>query len=79
MAVAIIQLDAGHTVNGNPRRCYVAIDNKKYGGNGIVGVTDEGYRGWGVLPKRYQHRAIPRIATTPKDYRDLLRDFPSIK
>jgi hypothetical protein len=75
MAVAIIQLDAGHTVNGNPRRCYVAIDSK----HGIVGTTDEGYRGYGALPKRYWHTQIPRIATTPKDYRDLLRDFPSIK
>jgi len=69
-----LHLDAGHTTNGNPRRLYLIIDPQS--GN-VVDAVDEGHRGHGVVPKGVQHiwlYGTDRIAITPKEYRDLLRD-----
>lgn len=68
-----IHLDAGNDQNGNPRRCYVCIDGVS------VRVIDEGYLGIEAAHKA----GMPReywpltIATTPREYRALLKEFPA--
>jgi hypothetical protein len=69
-----LHLDAGHTANGNPRRLYLIIDTQS--GN-VVDAIDEGHRGHGAIPKDIKVVFLygtDRLATTPKEYRDLLRD-----
>jgi len=67
---SMIRLDAGHTLNGNPRRAYLHLR-----GFSIVGVYPEGYRGSNAVPARLRHlaRCCATIATTPAQYRALLR------
>lgn len=69
-----IHLDAGHTTNGNPRRVYVVLDEKAQ----IVDVIDEGYEGSARVTR--VHGKIPiseEIETTPGQYRDMKKFYPS--
>jgi hypothetical protein len=71
-----LHLDAGHTPNGNPRRVYAIIEVTPGGAN-VVDVIDEGHRGHGAISKTIPviwFYGTDRIETTPKEYRDLLRD-----
>jgi hypothetical protein len=68
----MLSLNAGNDTNGNPRRLYVLIRDGH-----IAGAWNEGYQGWGAVPKALQslaQRAIT-VATTPGQYRSLLRRF----
>lgn len=71
--VVLIKLKAGHDTNGNPRRCYVAIDLD----GAIVGAWDEGYRGRGAVPPELGSKAIkaPEFRTTPGEYREILKKY----
>lgn len=72
-----IHLNAGHDVNGNPRRVYVVID--RYGA--IVATVDEGYSGTQALKDAGFPNVIhgPQFAITPGEYRDLCRkDRPHV-
>jgi|APSaa5957512622_1039677.scaffolds.fasta_scaffold08199_5 hypothetical protein len=69
-----IRLDAGHDVNGNPRRVYV-VHNTAEDYGPIVAVYDERYAGRRAITNRY-HRAAwggYTYKTTPGQYRDLIR------
>lgn len=68
----VIRLDAGHDVNGNPRRLLVADLGRE-----SQMVIDEGYGGTGV--KRIEstfglasYNGFT-LAITPRQYRDLLK------
>lgn len=67
----LIRLNASNDRNGNPRRCYVAINQS----GDIVGVWDEGYKGYGAVPEDLQDKAhmAPTFLTTPGEYRDCLK------
>jgi hypothetical protein len=66
-----IHVDAGHDVNGNPRRGWLIIDTKS--GDSFDFVT-EGYRGTGALKMTYPDATQgPRLTITPGEYRDLKR------
>lgn len=68
-----LHLDAGHDVNGNPRRLYVVLDQQA----NVVEVIDEGYEGRGALrkyaPKTTRGLPIVEFETTPRQYRELLK------
>ena len=68
----IIRLDAGHDRSGTPRRVYVHIVR----GN-VRHVWDEDYQGWQAVPPpwRSHARSCPTFATTPGEYRTLLREW----
>ena len=72
---AVLHLNAGHNVNGNPRRCYVCI-----GRDGcIIDTVDEGYDGlaalWRNHPELRDNPVYPiSLDVTPAQYRALLRD-----
>jgi len=72
-----LHLDAGHDRNGNPRRCFLVL-----GPDGsTVAVVDEGYRGRGALRAWAAEHGVDvptdagMIATTPGEYRALLKAF----
>jgi len=70
-----ILLNAGNDVSGNPRRVFVVLNNK----GDIVEAIDEGYGGKAALFDKYP--AVNRglspssFSTTPKEYRELLKDW----
>ena len=74
----IIHLDAGHTTNGNPRRLYLVVEEGK-----ILAAVDEGHEGVGALEselgtargKALAKTRVGPIATTPAEYRELLKDY----
>jgi hypothetical protein len=69
-----IKLNAGNDRNGNPRRVFVVLDES---GN-IIEAIDEEYRGTAALFDKYAPPDIGypcEFATTPKEYRELLRDW----
>ncbi|HEY5606258.1 MAG TPA: hypothetical protein VIL45_07045 [Thermoplasmata archaeon] len=72
---SIIRLDAGHDRNGNPRRCYLLLS----GEGEILAVANEGYRGSGAIPDSWNlpsgHRRTigVTLATTPAEYRELVK------
>lgn len=70
----IIHFDAGHDVNGNPRRAYVRFA-EAYGHGAIAQVWTEGYHGSAAVDPEYRDEAkdAPRIPTTPAFYRTLKR------
>ncbi len=70
----LIRLDAGNDINGNPRRCYYRVDWERMRHKGPH-VWDEGYHGVNAVPSRLRLAAIhaPTFATTPKEYRALVR------
>jgi len=66
-----IYLDAGHNVNGNPRRGWLIVD----GSGNRVDFVDEGYAGRSALDEA-GYGGIDdtiRIPTTPKFYREQSR------
>jgi hypothetical protein len=65
-----IRLCAKNDVNGNPRRVYVLLDSE---GN-IVRAADEGYRGRAAASWSPDVN-IPDFATTPAEYRRIVRDY----
>lgn len=70
----IIHFDAGHDVNGNPRRAYVRFA-ETYGHGAIAQVWNEGYHGSAAVDPEYQDEAknAPRVPTTFAFYRTLRR------
>lgn len=71
-----IYLNAGNDRNGNPRRCFVILDDQA----NIIDVIDEGYKGTGALKENYEGIAIsPRIETTPGDYKAFLEQADRLK
>ncbi len=66
-----LHLDAGHNINGNPRRCYVIVR----GDTGeIVETIDEGYRDAAAYQGKYpEANYVGRIPTTANYRRELLR------
>jgi len=77
---AIVHLNAGHTPNGNPKRCYVVYDMHEDGT--IVGVYDEGYEGRSCIPDKYRKSIVfpsvelGTIKTTTAEYRAMLKNHP---
>jgi hypothetical protein len=72
----MIHLDAGHDVNGNPRRAFA-----QYGDSGMLQAAwNEGYHGTAAVPEAYRYEAdhAPKIPTTPKFYRETLREAQRI-
>ena len=80
---SIIRLNAGNDTNGNPRRVYVGMDRNSC----IVKVWDDGYQNpFGVGERSKEDQRLwrlasygPTFATTPAEYRFLLRNFNSDK
>ncbi len=71
-----IKLNAGNDRNGNPRRVYVLLSDT----GSIVRAVDEGYDGIHALnrvPGAEGLRDPVEFATTPAEYRALLRDYGS--
>ncbi len=73
---AVLHLNAGHNVNGNPRRIYVCIGRDGQAFDAI----DEGYAGISALESKYpslRKKPIYPVVldTTPAQYRALLRQF----
>ncbi len=74
--MVVLHLNAGHTVNGNPRRVYVVI-----GRDGCIKrAIDEGYNGisalWTAYPRLKDKPVYPvQLDTTPAEYRRLLREY----
>lgn len=69
----VIRLNAGNDRNGNPRRVYLMIENGVIGG-----AFDEGYAGFHAVPNLQAQNLTahcPTFATTPAEYRDILREF----
>ena len=69
-----IKLNAGNDRNGNPRRVYVLLSDT----GSIVRAVDEGYEGIHALnrvPGAEGLRDPVEFATTPAEYRQLLREF----
>ncbi len=73
--MVILHLNAGHNVNGNPRRCYVVIDKTGC----IKRVIDEGYAGdsalWAAYPKLKGKTYPVDFDVTPAEYRRLLKNY----
>lgn len=67
----MIRLNAGHTTNGNPRRVFVLISDTG------LDAWDEGYDGTAAVPDALRSAAAtaPTFATTPKEYRALLKEY----
>jgi hypothetical protein len=66
-----LHLDAGHTTNGNPRRCYLVIDPATLE---HLAVIDEGFEGIAALRRHYPTaRCAAEVPTTPAHYRSLMR------
>lgn len=78
---AIIQLSAGHDVNGNPRRGYLILSKR----GDAIGYTDAGYEGSGALVHVLRLRGETRmgyglpysvpVKTTPAELRDWRNTF----
>jgi hypothetical protein len=66
----VIRLDAGHDRNGNPRRVFVVLNEH----SDIVAAYDEEYRGKGALPEELRGVNYPTLATTPGEYRQLVKE-----
>jgi hypothetical protein len=64
-----VKVNAGHDVNGNPRRGWVMTNCRK---GDMVDFVDEGYHGDTYLERQYP-RAVkgPELKVTPGEYRDL--------
>lgn len=74
-----INLSAGHTGNGNPRRLFLVIEvGDKY--PQIIDAIDEGHEGQGRAKRQYPSIRIvnERIETTPAEYREYLRRFTEL-
>ena len=74
-----VNLSAGHTGNGNPRRMFLVIDvDGKY--PSIVDAVDEGYEGSARVKRQYPtiRLVTERIETTPSEYREYLRRFKEL-
>lgn len=78
-----IRLNAGKDTNGNPRRCYVALNKNIGERQPVAAVVDEGYAGlkavedaFGAIHAAAASRA-PTFATTVKQYKELLRNYPN--
>ena len=72
---SVLHLDAGHTVNGNPRRLYLLCHP-----TGIVGIVNENYRGSDALDefgeaagKQLRKQIVAKIKITPGEYQTLKR------
>lgn len=67
----LVKINAGHNVNGNPRRAWVQFG--EYGE--IINAWDEGYRGYMAVPEEHRDEArkAPQIITTPAYYREALK------
>ena len=66
-----IHLCAKNDRNGNPRRCYVVLNE-----HGRVGVVDEGYKGISGLYAKYPELKgfYPEsFSTTPEQYQELTK------
>lgn len=73
---AIQHLDAGHDVNGNPRRAFVVHDLTQ---ETPPRAFDEGYFGRYVLPAEVLDDStdLGAVKVSPKVYRATLRDHPA--
>lgn len=75
----VLHLRCANDRNGNPRRCFVVLNP-----SGVVAAVDEGYKGHGALTQAFGElegaRLIAAIVgqfdTTPKEYRNLIKNFP---
>jgi hypothetical protein len=64
-----IKVNAGHDVNGNPRRGWVMTNCRN---GSMVDFVDEGYHGDSYLERDYPHAVKgPNLKVTPGEYRDL--------
>lgn len=68
---SIIKLNAGNDNNGNPRRVWVGISPD----GGISGAWNEGYAGRHAMPARLRNKSAMEFATTPAEYRSILKQF----
>ncbi len=69
----VLHLNAGHNVNGNPRRLYVVIGRD----GSVERVINEGYAGigalWSAYPRLKDKPVYPvELEITPREYRRLL-------
>ena len=63
-----VKINAGHDVNGNPRRGWMVLQCRT---GDMIDFVDEGYEGRSAL-KKHEHAARgPEIDVTPKMYREL--------
>jgi len=61
------KINAGHNVNGNPRRGWIVYSREGY----MIGFVDEGYKGRGALTSLFTKATeLREIDVVPKEYRD---------
>jgi hypothetical protein len=77
MSKIAIHLDAGHDVNGNPKRLYLIVDSsREY--LPIEAVIEEGYSGQSALnvmklPASIKHRVL-HLKTTAGEYQQIKKE-----
>ena len=71
--IACQLFDAGHDVNGNPRRVWVAYGSDVHPHGEILAAWDNGYRG--MPPEVKNLTRLPDVPTTAKHYRAILRCY----
>ncbi len=68
-----IKVNAGHDVNGNPRRGWAITSCRK---GAVEDFVDEGYYGVSILHRQHPQAVEgPEFRVTPGEYRDLKRQF----
>ena len=74
-ATQVLHYCASNDYNGNPRRCYVLVDNE---GNKLA-AWDEGYEGYNAVPNELRDAAYnaDRIKCSVTFYRKMLRTLPT--
>ena len=68
----LVKINAGHNVNGNPRRAWVQFGEYVE----LINAWDEGYSGYAAVPAELQDEArkAPQLIVTPAYYREVLKD-----
>jgi len=71
----VIHCCATNDHNGNPRRCYVLVNNH----GTKCAVWDEGYEGHHAVHPDFREAAAiaDRVKVTPREYRKLLKEYPT--
>jgi len=75
-----LQLDAGHTPMGNPRRGYLVMHSSR----GILACCDEGYLGRSAMVETFGEPAeyfmdLGTIKTTKSQLKELMKYYPDGK
>lgn len=67
-----VKVNAGHDVNGNPRRGWIVLSCKS---GDMVDFVDEGYEGDSKLRRKHPTAAVgPTIKVVPGEYRQLKKE-----